>query len=509
MRWPWLPMVVVVTVLAGRATPCPAAGGQLALRVVDADSGENIPFRMHLSDARGRPRKVPGLPFWKDHFVCDGSVTLQLPAGGYRFEIERGPEYRHVTGHFEIQRFANDEKTVELKRVVDMRAEGWWSGELHVHRPLAEIELLMRAEDLHVVPVITWWNNRNHWEGRSLQQQPVVRFDGDRFYHVLAGEDERGGGALLYFNLREPLPIAQAQREYPPMIHFLHQARQQPSAWVDLEKPFWWDAPVWLACGEVDSIGLCNNHLWRSDMLNHEAWGRPRDKLRFPDPWGNGQWSQQIYYHVLNCGLRIPPSAGSASGVHPNPVGYNRMYVYLDGGLDYDAWWRAFKAGRVMVTNGPLLRAYVAGKLPGHVFTAPEGEELELDVALNLATRDPIAYLEFVVNGRVVRTVRLEEYIDRQGQLPPLKIKESGWFLIRAVADVPKTYRFASTGPYYVQIGSRPFISRRSAQFFLDWVQQRMQNLELTDPQQRQEVLGWHQRAKQFWEDKVAAATAD
>ena len=28
-----------------------------------------------------------------------------------------------------------------------------------------------------------------------------------------------------------------------------------------------------------------------------------------------------IYYHLLNCGLRVPPSAGSASGVLPNPVG--------------------------------------------------------------------------------------------------------------------------------------------------------------------------------------------
>jgi hypothetical protein len=58
---------------------------------------------------------------------------------------------------------------------------------------------------------------------------------------------------------------------------------------------------------------------------------------------------------VLNCGLRIPPSAGSGSGVLPNPVGYNRVYVHLDEQLTYDGWWQGFKQGRSLVTNGPLL----------------------------------------------------------------------------------------------------------------------------------------------------------
>ena len=36
-----------------------------------------------------------------------------------------------------------------------------------------------------------------------------------------------------------------------------------------------------------------------------------------------------MYYHVLNCGLRIPPVAGSGSGTNDNPVGTNRVYVLL------------------------------------------------------------------------------------------------------------------------------------------------------------------------------------
>ncbi len=112
-------------------------------------------------------------------------------------------------------------------------------------------------------------------------------------------------------------------------MNFFHEARRHPGAWIDIEKPFWWDVPIWLASGRIDSIDLANNHMSRSQMYESEASGKPRDSKRFPPPKGNGYWSQEIYYHILDCGLRIPPSAGSASGVIPNPVGYNRVYVHV------------------------------------------------------------------------------------------------------------------------------------------------------------------------------------
>ena len=96
----------------------------------------------------------------------------------------------------------------------------------------------------------------------------------------------------------------------------------------------------------MNSIGLANNHMCRSQMYESEAWGRPRDVSRLPGPVGNGYWTQEIYYHALNCGLRLPPSAGSASGVLPNPVGYNRVYVRLDDQqLTRDAWFRGLASG--------------------------------------------------------------------------------------------------------------------------------------------------------------------
>ena len=491
-------------------TTAVASDGEFTISVVDADTGVTMPCRMHITNQKEKPQKVGRFPYWHDHFVFPGKMKLKLAKGTYNFVIERGPDYNDMSGYFIIGKLSKDQKRIELKRNANMAEEGWWSGDLHVHRPLKDIELLMMAEDLHVAPVITWWNDKNEWSKHPLPDEPVKSFDTNRYYDVLGGEDEREGGALLYFRLDRPLDLAGAGREYPSPMTFLAQAREQPKAWVDAEKPFWWDLPVWLACGKIDSIGLCNNHMCRDEMKDNEAWGKPRDVKRFPPPLGNAHWSQEIYYHVLNCGFRIPPSAGSASGVLPNPVGYNRMYVWVDPRyFNYDAWWEGFKAGRVVVTNGPLIRPMANGRVPGHVFKAEEGESISLDVVLSFTYRasEPITYFELIKDGRVAQSVRYEE-LAKTGHFPPLSFDESGWFLIRAVTDVENTYRFASSGPWYVEIGenARP-VARRSAQFFLDWANERAGRVKLDDADQRREVLRFHEEAIKFWKERIEQAT--
>jgi hypothetical protein len=490
--------------------------GRLEIRAIDKGSGQPIAARMHLKNPKGQPVKPPKMPFWKDHFVFDGTIVLELPLGTYTFEIESGPEYKFQTGYFTLERNANDTKTIEMQRFVEMKKEGWWSGDLHIHRPPSDIELLMRAEDLHIGPVITWWNNQNLWQGKKLPDKPLVQFDGDRFYRLLAGEDEREGGALLYFNLPEPLPIAGSKREYPSPVKFLEMAREHSGVHVDIEKPFWWDMPVWVATGKCDSMGLANNHQHRDGMMDNEAWGKARDKSLFLSPDGNGRWSQHIYYQLLNCGLRIPPSAGSASGVLPNPVGYNRVYVHCGEELTWDKWWENLRRGTVVVTNGPLLRPRVfgpgapqEGALPGHVFQGDKGQSLEMQIELKLSTRDPIEYLEVVQDGKTVHEVRLDQWAQAGGNLPPVRFTRSGWFLVRAITNNSKTFRFASTGPYYVEIGYERRISKKAAQFFSDWVYERAGRIKLDDPVEKNEVLEFHRKARDFWQKKVAEANAD
>jgi hypothetical protein len=338
--------------------------------------------------------------------------------------------------------------------------------------------------------VATWWNNKNQWLRVPIPEARTREFDGNRFYHVMGGEDERGGGALMLLNMKQPLALIGAAREHPPSSRFLAEAKAA-GAWVDIEKPFWWDVPIWLSTGAADSIGVVHNHYNRGGVLDSEAWGRPRDRAVYPGPHGNGLYSQDLYFHILNCGFRIPPSAGSASGVLPNPVGYNRVYVQMDGPLSYDKWWAGLKAGRAFVTNGPLLRLTANGEWPGRVFKAAGGP-LALRVEGRLDSRDKIKSIELIVNGRSERI-----------QLPhTFSISESGWFLVRATCDVENTLRTALTAPWYVEFEGKPMKPvRDSVQMFLDWTRERSKQVEksLTDAQQRAEALKPIQDAEAFW----------
>jgi hypothetical protein len=491
---------------------------RVALRFdVRTTDGNALHCRIHLFDEAGKPQHpAEDLPYWNDHFICDGKATVNVPPGKYTYHVERGPEYTRATG-IVIARATtgadapgNQPIQCQLDRIADMAAEGWYSGDLHIHRPVEQLAAHMAAEDLHIAPVITWWNNQNLWREAGPPTDPLRQAGRGRWYEVLAGEDERGGGALLYFHLPRPLNIAGAQREYPSSLSYLQAARQNhPQVWIDVEKPFWWDVPAWVATEQVDSIGIANNHMCRSQMYEDEAWGKPRDARRLPSPRGNGFWSQEIYYHLLNCGVRLPPSAGSASGVLPNPVGYNRVYVHLAEPLSYTAWWDNLRSGRCFVTNGPLLLCKANGRLPGHVFVSPGRAPLTIEIDVSLISLDAVPHIEIIRNGSVVEILKSTGQ-QRQVWKTTRTFDESGWFLLRAIADNPRTFRFASTAPFYVEIGepARP-VSRSSAQFFLQWIDERIRLLsqQLTDPRQREEVLQDFASAREFWQTKVQTAT--
>lgn len=486
------------------------AAETIQINVSDA-SGQPVACRVHLTNDQGQPQKADGQPFWHDHFVCSGRVATDLPAGSYTWQIERGPEWTRASGRFDVMDGQPATVDLTLARIASLRAEGWYSGDMHVHRPVNEIERLMMAEDLDFAPVIGWWNTPA--KNAAPAEQTEFRFDGHRVYSTMAGEDEREGGALLYFGLSRPLDLSVRSREFPSPMSFVQEARQlNKQVWIDIEKPFWWDVPTWLATSQMNSIGIANNHMCRAEMLASEAWGKPRDASRLPAPRGNGLWSQEIYYHILNAGIRLPPSAGSASGVLPNPVGYNRVYVHLDDQeLTRDKWFAALAAGQCFVTNGPLLRVKANGNLPGGVIKLSGDKAQAVELSIQLTTKDRVSAVEVIQNGKVVQTIPCADETD-QHLKASLKIDQSGWFLVRAIADVETTFRFASTAPWYVDSESgQAYLSQTSSQFFLDWVNERIEriNTNVTDDDERQSVLQWHVQARQFWTNRVAAANAD
>lgn len=491
-----------------------------SLRIAEA---ETVPLQLTVRDEKGdllpslaivRPvidgtlrdavAPVDGL-HWQGYVQHPGRVQYNLEPGEYQYVLDRSSEYATQAGHLVVTSGQPVRLQASLTRLTNFRQRGWFSSDLHIHRAFQDGLALAQAADLDLAPTITWWNKVNRFPTNWRNSPPISawkRTDDDRWLSPTAGEDERQGGALLYFQMTSPIDITRATREFPSPLHFVELAkRREPDVWVDIEKPFWWDMPTWIAHGVGDSIGICNNHLQRDGMLANEAWGKSRDELRFPNPAGNGMWTQEIYYRLLNCGIRIPPSAGSASGVLRNPVGYNRVYVYLSERLSPDAWWQSLAAGHCFVTNGPLIDCRINGRLPGDVLTTND-DQITLDVNLELVSRDPIRELQLIVNGAVAKRVPLEASTTHHQVRFQQVSSAPGWCLLRAVADHHQTYRFVSTGPFYLESRlSARYVDAKSVDFFHTWVRERMAQIEAADLQDQEltEVLQYHKRALQFW----------
>jgi hypothetical protein len=120
--------------------------------------------------------------------------------------------------------------------------------------------------------------------------------------------------------------------------------------------------------------------------------------------------------------------------------------------------------------------------------------------------------LEIVKNGEVDISERLADWVNKKGRLPPLEFDDSGWFLVRAVTTDNRKYQLASTGPYYVERDGRPRISKRSVQFFLDWIDaagERIRDLPDLDEAERTTMLAEQAEARRFFDELMSKSNAE
>src|SRR5262245_11856825 len=140
------------------------------VRVNDSSTGQPVPVRIRFeAQARqlaplGRCLDFPvqkgvdagghvklGDKRW--HYI-DGTCEVQLPPGEVVIELSRGPEYRaarHVVqlapGQISLR--------LEIERWIDLRKEGWYSGDTHVCDISPHAALLEgAAEDVAVVNLL-------------------------------------------------------------------------------------------------------------------------------------------------------------------------------------------------------------------------------------------------------------------------------------------------------------------------------------------------------------------
>lgn len=428
------------------------------------------PARIYLTNSKGELQVPPNSVVYRkgkeEHFAIAQSFTMQLPAGEYDLTAEKGPEYLPFHARVSLEEGARQRVEVVLPHRIPMNSKGWYSADLHNHRKLEEMPLLLMAEDLNFAPTLTDWI----WEGRENSRPPrnlapLQRLDATHFFTTIDKEVERlqqGPGAIDLIGLREPVPF-EGDWLYPPNDHFARLAHQQ-GAYVDAEKIMWRDIPALAALGYLDFAGVVHNHFNRHGvLLETDRWGMaPKDRPEYNTNEGMALWTLSIYYRFLNCGFHLPVSAGSASGVMASPLGYNRVYAHVDSAFTVPRLLQAMKEGRSFATNGPMVFLTAGGKEPGETLTLDSPGKVR--VSVQAETMGAMGRIEVLFKGSIVRTATESLTFD-------LDLRESGWIAARAFEKETQTPRFAQTSPVYIRIQGSSAVVPEDARFFIEWLE--------------------------------------
>lgn len=491
----------IFLILFGFLAPAGSAEG-LKLTAVDKTSDAPVPARMILSRADGRQQVVRRTVSSGIGFVLQPEQRIAVPPGNYNFQVIRGPEYRIITGNFLLERGGVDLSLVQLPRMVDLSAEGWWSGDAAARGAADVLPLLMQSEDLHYLGHVQPERGKRVLSDRPL---PVGGMDADWGPLAIRSDLAADGHGLLLVGVPEGFSIPDSN----PSSDTIRVAVQRQIPTIVIEDPFAWDLPIWLASDRISAIFVLGDWLRLDHTVDKIRTGRPPTEVGYTDALGPGRWAEQIYWKLLDAGLKIPPLAGSGSQVASHPVGYNRTYVWSpDTTPTIAEWWQLALAGHSVLTNGPLLRPTLGGEPPGHRFQATQGEVLELGIELNLAVRDPVDYLEVIHNGEVYYSARLEEFAGAGGMIPPLRVEASGWVLVRVVTMHEEHFRAAISAPWYIDFDGQPRIVADAVEFFRKWLTEREAMLSKLPSEQRQQHAKFVTAARKFWQRQADRAAA-
>ena len=495
--------------------------GTLTVRLLDVGS-EPAAARVYLTGSDGlshmpigglqRISRLSGEYF----FYAEGGFKVVLPEGEAFIEAVRGMEYAPV--HETVQVGTNQNTNVDLRldHRLQLKQQHWYSGDAHIHANLfnqeivglEEIHLQVSGEGLDVANLMV--SNSSGaiiHDARFFEGKPHQVSQGPRvLYWNEEMRSRRLYGHMAFFNLKElvyPLytgfPGTPHWEDYPPNYTQARKARAQdgavtyvhPALGTTFKRMGYAGArefPVDLALGQVDALDVVSN------------------TLEIP--------AAELWYRVLNTGLRCALSAGSDAFtnimMHWVPGG-GRVYVKVPGEFSYQAWLDNYRKGRSFVTNGPSLMLRVDGKEPGGELQLSAGQgPTSVTVEVEVASIVPVDRLEIIVNGHPVRSEALRSGARRATITQQVVLKKSSWIAARALGPghrliMNDANAFAHTGPVFCYLDNQPIRSPQDAQFWVTWIDELIEDVKdrgtFATDQRRDSVIELFRQAQAVWAD--------
>jgi hypothetical protein len=474
---------IALGLMLGPSAPLTLAATRFEGRIVNDATGEPLAARIAVTNSEGKFVEIEGQhPHvqYLDKRWCyvNGAFALGLPDSGAGIEIRRGLETRPESATLSGGGGATVQRTFRLRRWIDMRQQGYVNGDVHAHLPVpAEAVLQMQAEDLNALNLLHMADSQAppavndcftgrldthstpHCEiyvGQEIREWHMGHLNLLGLTNLISGYPDMGGG-LEYWRSQphwDLMRALRAAREQQGMVVWAHIC-SLPGA----------ELPVATALGLVDAVELVT---WNDPVQLPNHWS----------PWQQSGMSMaefpilpavELYYQLLNAGVRLPVAAGTDKFYEEIPLGSNRTYARAEAPADYAAWLAAIRSGRCFVSNGPILEFIAADREPGALVDFKGTKQITARARARSIL--PFTTLEIVMNGETVghKTVAI-------GNNPPVdglyamaidttvELARSGWLAARVVDHPDLRNRilprgvsvFAHTSPvYFLQDGKK------------------------------------------------------
>ncbi len=456
--------------------------GILRLAVFDQATGRKVCARASVQEPGGKSYAPIGALYRiagaVEHFYADRDAELVVPAGKYVVRAFRGLEYLPFQQDVEVTEGGSVLVPVRLVRWTDPAARGWRSGESHIHANYGYGHWYNTPETMR---------QQVQGEGLEVSNFVVANSDTDGVFdrEFFRGEPdpESSKEHILYWNqefratLWGHLTLYNLKRLVEPIM----------TGFKDTTNPH--DTPT--NADIADQVHLQGGHVNYTHPAQNpkDPYGTAYSAKSLPvdvalgridslDVNAGFEATVPLWYRLLNCGFRLPASAGTdcfLNRIRSRLPGSDRAYVKLDGRLSYDAWVKGLKAGRSFVTNGPMLELDVAGRTLGDTVRLEAPGKVAVRATAQSASA--LSRLELVHNGRVVATGALSDDKLRATLEQEVAIDRGGWLSLRAYAGGAQ----AHTSPVYVDLPGKPWTSREDAEYFLAWIDRLEAQLKARD----------------------------
>lgn len=452
--------------------------GRVHVTVVDPD-GRPTAARIYVAASDGRGY-APAGGFHREiaatgihYFHTTGTFDVDVPAGHTVIEAVKGYEYIPQTATVEVPAGGSRSATIKLKRLADLPARGWYSGDTHVHDlhqgrfGLTHQTFFdeLRAEDIHVTNALIHMDGTRimgRWTDLTGKPSPLSTPQ----YILQYGEEFRGslGHISLLGISRFILPFTAGVRgtayAQPTLdAAYIDSARAQGGI-AGFPHPYY--SLVTKPSQAASTLIPVDAALGKGDYYDIGA------------VWSDEFSSAEMYYRLLNCGFRIPATSGTDNfsdvWLDP-PPGADRTYVRVTGPLTLASWFAGIKAGRTFGSTGPLVFLDVAGHQPGDEIKVAANAARSLRVRAEAMSIAPMSRLDIIVNGKVVDSVIAASASDSLKMVfnASVAVPDGGWVAARVIGPssryVTDSYAFAQTSPVYVVRGGKRFTSAEDARF--------------------------------------------